>query len=385
MTHVAVVSIAVVVLLADPAAVSSQTFGVHGQLSSWFIINDQRPSVPEGGLRYIPTLTLEKKLPAERSLDGELSMNGYASAQAPDWRDLHTTSRLKPYRIWARFKTSRFEARIGLQKINFGSATLLRPLMWFDSVDPRDPLQITDGVYGALLRHYLPSNVTVWAWGLYGNERQKGWETSPTDEKRPEFGGRVQVPVSKGELAFTTHHRRADFSKGPMTDIDLENPFAQEGRYALDGKWDVGIGIWFEGVLTHQTHPGLATPDQKALNVGADYTFGAGNGLHILGEYFVLEQSRGALNEGKESRFAAVSLHYPIGLLDTVSTILYVDPSRDVAYRFINWQRSYDRWQFYVMGFWNPQQGAIYQGQVARSGQSPLTGRGLQIMAVFNH
>jgi hypothetical protein len=84
-------------------------------------------------------------------------------------------------------------------------------------------------------------------------------------------------------------------------------------------------------------------------------------------------------------RLAAVSLRYPIGLLDTLSGILYVDSSRRDAYRFINWQRSYDRWQFYVMGFWNPQQRAIYQGHLGSSGQSPLTGRGLQIMAVFNH
>jgi hypothetical protein len=385
MTRTAVVSIAVVMLLAHPAAVSSQTFGVQGQLSSWFIINDQQPSTPGIGLRYLPTLTVEKTLPAERSLGGELSMNGYASAQAPDWQDLQATSRLKPYRVWARFKTSRFEARIGLQRINFGSATLLRPLMWFDSVDPRDPLQITDGVYGALLRHYLPNNVTVWAWGLYGNNRPKGWETSPAAGKIPEFGGRVHVPVSKGELAFTTHHRRTDFSKGLTSDLDLENPVAQEGRYALDGKWDLGIGIWFEGVLTHQTRADLAAPDQGALNVGADYTFGAGNGLHILGEYFVLEQSRGVFGESEGLRLAAVSLRYPIGLLDTLSAILYVDSSRHDAYRFINWQRSYDRWQFYVMGFWNPQQRAIYQGHLGGSGQSPLTGRGLQIMAVFNH
>src|SRR6188474_3845952 len=156
----------VAVLIGPPATVGAQTFGAHGQVSSWFIINDQRPTTPAAGLRYVPSLTLEKQLTTERTLDGELSLNGYASAQAPDWQDLDATSGLKPYRVWARFKTPRFEARVGLQKINFGSATLLRPLMWFDSVDPRDPLQITDGVYGVLLRQYLPNNVTIWEWGL---------------------------------------------------------------------------------------------------------------------------------------------------------------------------------------------------------------------------
>lgn len=380
-----VMSLIVAVLLGPPTTVGAQTFGAQGQVSSWFIINDQQPTTPVVGLRYVPSLTLAKELTSERTLDGELSLNGFASAEAPGWEDLHATSRLKPYRIWARFKTPQFEARVGLQKINFGSATLLRPLMWFDSVDPRDPLQITDGVYGVLLRQYLPNNVTIWEWGLYGNDRAKGWEIDPTAEKRPEFGGRLQVPVSRGQLAFTTHHRRADFSEGAMADGDLEHAVTQEGRYALDGKWDVGIGLWFEGVISHQTSANIERPDQRALNVGADYTFAVGNGLYVLGEYFVLEQSRGIFGEGEGAKLGAVSLRYPIGLLDALSAILYLDATRDDTYRFVSWQRSYDRWQFYLMGFWNPRQSAIYQGQVSDAGQGHFTGRGVQIMAVFNH
>ena len=375
----------VAVLIGPPKTVGAQTLGAHGQVSSWFVINDQRPTTPAAGLRYVPSLTLEKQLTTERTLDGELSLNGYASAEAPDWQNLDATSGLKPYRVWARFKTPRFEARVGLQKINFGSATLLRPLMWFDSVDPRDPLQITDGVYGVLLRQYLPNNVTIWEWGLYGNDRRKGWEIDPTAEKRPELGGRVEVPVSRGRLAFTTHHRRAEFSQRPTADGDLERGVTQEGRYALDGKWDAGIGLWFEAVVTDQTRADIDRPDQRALNVGADYTFPVGEGLHVLGEYFVLEQSRGVFGAGEGATLGAVSLRYPIGLLDSLSAIFYLDATRDDTYRFITWQRSYDRWQFYVMGFWNPQQSAIYQGQVTDAGQSYFTGRGVQIMAVFNH
>jgi len=54
-----------------------------------------------------------------------------------------------------------------LQKINFGSATLFRLLMWFDRIDPRDPLKLTDGVYGLLLRYYFHNNTNIWLWGLY--------------------------------------------------------------------------------------------------------------------------------------------------------------------------------------------------------------------------
>ena len=170
-----------------------------------------------------------------------------------------------------------------------------------------------------------------------------------------------------------------------MADGDREAAVTQEGRYGLDGKWDVGIGLWFEGVITDQTRTDIDRPDQRALNVGADYTFPIGNGLHVLGEYFVLEQSSGIFGEGEGASLGAASLRYPIGLLDSLSAIFYLDAARHDTYRFITWQRSYDRWQFYMMGFWNPDQRAIYQGQVTDAGQSYFTGRGVQIMAVFNH
>jgi hypothetical protein len=386
MTRFAALLAVFLVCLSGPNVLSAQTLDLQGQLSGWFIVNDQEPSTPVFSVRYLPSLMVERTFGKDRLLDGELSVNAYASAEAAEWDRLSGTSRLKPYRAWARVKTSRFETRIGLQKINFGSATLLRPLMWFDSVDPRDPLQITEGVYGVLPRFYLPNEITVWAWGLYGSSRPKGWEAHATREETPEFGGRVQVPMFKGALAFTTHHRRADLSTGITTIDDLEDPVAPEGRYAVDGKWDVGIGLWFEGVWTHQRHPALSSPDQTALNVGADYTFGVGNGLYVLAEYFRLEQSDGLFGAGQAATIGAALIRYPLGLLDSLSGIVYIDSAREETYRFVSWQRSYDRWQFFVMAFWNPVRAAIPQDQQrTRIGQNPLIGRGVQLMAVFNH
>jgi hypothetical protein len=368
------------------ATVSSQTLDLKGQLSTWITLSDQGSPAGILGLRYLPTLTIDKPLSAERKLDAELSLNAYASAPAGDSHDVGASAKAKPYRLWTRFKTSRFEARVGLQKLNFGSATLLRPLMWFDSVDPRDPLQITDGVYGALLRFYLPNNATIWTWGLYGNSGLKGWETSPTQTKTPEYGGRVEIPVPRGQFAFTTHHRRADVSGGLTGNLDPASLVTPENRYALDGKWDLGIGLWFESMVSHQSQPDLVRPDQRALDIGADYTFGVGNGLHVLGEFFQLEASHGIFGQGEGATLSAASIRYPVGLLDAVSGIVYLDSVRHDAYRFVSWQRSYDRWQFYVMGFWNPRQAAILQpGQTVAAGRSPLAGRGFQVMAVFNH
>jgi hypothetical protein len=373
-----VVMLSAAVLLTRTAA--AQSVSVQGQVSTWFTLNDADPSTPGVGVRYVPALSLERQLTESRLVDGEVSLNAYGFGESPGWRALDATGRLKPYRVWARFKTSRFEARGGLQKINFGSALLLRPLRWFDSVDPRDPLQITEGVYGLLVREYLPRNYTVWAWGLYGNDHLKGLELNPTRERTPEYGGRFQAPLSRGEIAFTTHHRRADLSKGLTTVGADEDPIAREGRYGVDGKWDVGVGIWFEGAAIHQTRPVLPSVDSGALTLGADYTFGLGNGLHVLGEYFVQESS-----EDLSTRFSAVSLNYPLGLLDSLSAIFYIDTTRADVYRFVNWQRTYDSWQFYFMGFWNPRQLAIFSDAATSVGRSPLSGKGIQVMAVFNH
>ena len=114
-----------------------------------------------------------------------------------------------------KFSGDQFEVRAGLQKINFGSASMLRPLMWFDQIDPRDPLQLTDGVYVLLGRYYFLNNANIWVWALYGNDSRKGWEQIPSLKKVPEFGGRLQLPVSHGELGTTYHYRVADASSVP--------------------------------------------------------------------------------------------------------------------------------------------------------------------------
>jgi hypothetical protein len=178
----------------------AQTLDVKGQASVWLALNDARPRNLRFGLRYIPALSFSTAAGKDLTLDAEVSANAYLNGESPGGAFAIQSREIKLYRGWVRLATTRFEARAGLQKINFGSATVLRPLMWFDRIDPRDPLQITDGVTGLLLRYYFPGNANVWAWGLYGNEATKGWETSPTARRSAEFGGRVQVPVPRGDL-----------------------------------------------------------------------------------------------------------------------------------------------------------------------------------------
>ncbi|MDH5743341.1 MAG: hypothetical protein OEZ52_07345, partial [Candidatus Aminicenantes bacterium] len=295
--------------------------------------------------------------------------------------DIRTDGEIDPYRLWLRFATSQFEARIGLQKISFGSAMLLRPLMWFDRIDPRDPLQLTDGVYGLLFRYYFLNNANVWLWGLLGNDEPKGWEVLASAKDIPEFGGRIQIPLGNGEAAVTYHNRKIE-AKGLLQPIELGTTQISENKYALDGKWDIGVGIWFEAAMVHQNTQALPYPWQRALNIGLDYTFGLGNGLNVISEHFVMTASQKAWSSGETVKFSALALNYPVSLLDTLMGIIYYDWKNKDIYSFFRWQRTYDRWSFHVMAFWNPERFAIYQ---AGRDNNLFTGKGFQIMVVYNY
>jgi hypothetical protein len=368
-------------LLFLPLSLRSQTFSLSGQASAWFSLNETKPSTPRFGLRYLPSLAFNLALSGSHALDAEISLNTFASGQAPRWANPDAEGRIKAYRAWIRFSGSQFEARLGLQKINFGSASMLRPLMWFDRIDPRDPLQITDGVTGFLFRYYFLNNANIWVWGLAGNDSTKGWEVSPTKKGSFEAGGRIQMPVPAGEMGLTTHFRTADLSRGGLDLDGLTDPYAPESRYALDGKWDLGIGLWVEASLIRQRHNALPFAYRRALALGADYTFALGSGLYAMAEHFVYQTAAKPFGRGEGMTFTALSAAYPLGLLDRLSSIIYYDWTNRQTYTFVSWQRTTDNWQFYVMGFWNPEEFRIYQ----QTGNNFFTGKGFQIMVVFNH
>ncbi|MBD3413774.1 MAG: hypothetical protein GF421_04985 [Candidatus Aminicenantes bacterium] len=360
----------------------SQTFRTKGVITGWLAGHADQAVQPLLGLRYIPTLSIEHSMEKEIKLDAEFSLNAYGNLEFQTLKEVRSEGDIKPYRMWLRLSTRQFEARVGLQKINFGSALMFRPLMWFDRLDPRDPLQLTDGIYGLLLRYYFLNNVNIWLWGLYGNNDTKGWELIPTSDNTPEFGGRIQVPAGKGELGLSFHNRTIDLSETPRNTPLPRHTDISENRLALDGKWDIGVGIWFEGTVFRQNSSWLPYPWQQTLTLGVDYTFGIGNGLHVVGEHFLFTLSSDFLCSGQDVQFSALSLNYPLGLLDSLSGMVYYDWENHDFYRFINWQRTYNRWQIYIMGFWNPEEFLIYQGN---SDRSLFTGTGFQIMIVYNY
>ncbi len=351
-----------------------------GQVSAWTFFNENVPHVGLGA-RYIPQLNYRTKTGSNHLLDFEASANLNSTATFIARDSVHTTGSISPYRLWARYSTDQFEVRAGLQKINFGSASMLRPLMWFEQVDPRDPLRITTGVWGVLGRYYFLNNTNIWLWSLLGNDDPKTWELGRTQKWNPEYGGRIQTPFASGEAGLSFHHRLAD-TRG-LNDAIPEFSSIPENRIGIDGKWDYVVGVWIEATWINKARDVGAYTNQEIFNVGTDYTFNIGNGLNATFEQLLISYDQRAFEFQRPTWFSALSLSYPATMFDTFNAIVYYDWTTTSSYNFLSWKRQFNRFYLYAMAYWNPSEYALPQQQ--GSGGTLFTGRGVQIMFVYNH
>lgn len=356
-----------------------------GQLSGWMMVLPDNDMPLWAGARYIPQLNYRVDLPSKRLLDFELAANLSANIGSKPFIKSETDGAIKPYRAWARYSNESFELRAGLQKISFGSASLIRPLMWFDRTDPRDPLQMTDGVWGLLARYYFMNNTNIWLWGLYGNKRPSAWDLLVTKSTIPEYGGRIQLPVFGGEGGFSYHHRAVTNSlvSGIVIDSLINKSNIPENRFGIDGKWDLGAGVWFEASWTNKQITLFEyLSNQHLVNLGADYTFGIGNGLNVIIEHLLVSQDKTAFEFRQPVNFSVTSVSYPIGLFDNISAIIYYDWRNQSLYNFIRWKKDLSRFTIYGMIFWNPDKGVL---PMTNDQRNLLAGKGVQVMVVFNH
>lgn len=356
--------------------------GLDNQASTWFGMNFPDGVTWHTGARYIPALSPWVKAGSGGRIDAEVSVNAYGSLWFTGNEYDSTTSDIKPYRLWVRYSNSRLEIRAGLQKINFGSSTVLRPLMWFDKMDFRDPLMLTDGVYALLGRYYFVNNANLWLWTLYGNDEPKGWETVPSLKNIPEYGGRIQLPVPRGELALSYHHRDADYSAPLAAFPGVTETRYTEQLFAADGKWDLGPGLWFEVVqkLNEKGNP-LTTRWESWYSLGIDYTFGVGNGINVSSEYFRYTTRTDDEQLKRQSNYSTLSISYPLHLSHNISALFYYDWDNKEWYRYLNLQLKYDYFSFYIMTFWNPDELLFYS---SNESSSSFAGTGFQIMFVLD-
>ena len=351
----------------------------NGQLTAWGIGQFQTPVPTQFGGRFVPALLGDFKLSPKSKFDFEASLNINASLNYSGFHNDTVLGQLKPYRVWLRYSGENWEVRAGLQKINFGSAKMFRPLMWFDAMDVRDPLQLTDGVYGVLGKYFFQNNANLWLWGLIGNKNPKGYELFGSSESKPEIGGRFELPAGPGEIAVSTNHRRLKYTIGTDTEFN-------ETRIGLDGKWDLGIGLWFESSITATETAGFSSAYlpkmQDMLNVGADYTLPIGSGLGITAEYFRYHAGEKLLIEGNAFNVLGAMLTYPLSMLDNLSGMVFYLPDQNKWMNYLSWGRTYDNFNIYAIGYWNPDNVQLVTART--QSRNMFAGKGIQLMLNYN-
>jgi hypothetical protein len=358
----------------------AQKLEFKGQASAWMNFNPSNELELWGGVRYLPQLNYKYGGESKNLIDFEASANLNGTLGTHPFDTLYSTGKIKPYRLWARYSSEQLEIRAGLQKINFGSATMIRPLMWFDKIDPRDPLQLTDGVWGVLGRYYFLNNANLWLWVLYGNEDPKTWEIGNTSQEQPEFGGRFQTPVPKGEMALTYHHRLCNTDPLELSSVTSE--LIPENRIGIDGKWDLGVGLWFEAVWMNKSRNIGPFTNQLMASIGIDYTFGIGNGLNFIFEQLLFAYNEKPFQMNNPFVFSTLSLNYPVSLNDNLSAMVYYDWVNNGLYNIATWNHQFNNLTLYCMGYCNPKN---YKMPLTANDVNLFAGTGIQLMIVWNH
>ncbi|MDD2228173.1 MAG: hypothetical protein PHY48_02030 [Candidatus Cloacimonetes bacterium] len=265
------------------------------------------------------------------SIDAEAVNNFQYSATMQDKPEEHSMDD-KLYRAWIRLSAKQTDLRIGLQRLNLGSASIIRPLKWFDKLNPIDVLQNTDGVQAALIKSYFSNNSTLWAWAILADGKLKGYETVPTKDDDIELGGRYQLPFLSGEAAISANHRRLT---GKIDNNDI-----YENRVGFDMRVDSFAGLWVENSLSNKNDMSPEWALQSML--GTDYTFDIGSGLYAVLETGINHSSNSLNKLQIEDTQSALMLNYPLGLLDTVIYLSSVEWEAENYTQSCVFRRSYD-------------------------------------------
>ena len=140
------------------------------------------------------------------------------------------------------------------------------------------------------------------------------------------------MPAGPGQIAVSTNFRKAQV-RNWVSNLWNDYTLMNESRIGLDGKWDLGIGLWFESSVTKLDANTYSLPTvQDSWNLGADYTFGVGNGLGMTLEYFRYHTGNEFLVNGAAVNVIGSLFTYPVGILDNVSAMVFYIPGNNLVF-----------------------------------------------------
>lgn len=312
----------------------SQSFSIKGQ--SWVSQKySEEKSVFIFQLGYIPTLSMSYELSNNNLFDVEWAYNLNRSIKRSNNND-SSNYLSKPYRGWIRFSTKNIEARLGLQKIVFGPAQLIRPLAWFDTIDPKNPTAQTEGVDAFRLKIFPSNSVVLWTWILNGKADTLS------------YGGRAEISTKFGEWGFTFH-------QDPTRSMQIigQYPVVVAGphkRFGVDYRFDGYFGFWLEGTGFISDRSNIFNMDRQTLfALGNDYTIPIGSGLLIMLETLRSEEWSITVDDKNSKTISSIMTNLPIGIFHQFMFISNLDWDNDLTYSYLRWTSTYDHYSVNVM------------------------------------
>jgi len=348
-------------VLVSQASIFAGSFSTKGQFWASGLTGSDAPvnqSSFESSVGYIPTISVFKGLSNDRLFDVEWAyrVERYYSGDSlfSDSYDNH--------RAWVRYSSQTIEARLGLQKIAFGPAQVLRSLSWFDTIDLQDPTGQTDGVDAFRLRWFPTNSMALWSWAVRDKDEYYSW------------GGRAELSTELGEWGLTIHHDPSD----SLQLIGQTRAWIDQShnRIALDFRYDGFVGLWNESafILSDETEIQMVT-------VGADYTLPIAGGMLLMAESMYISNSQ----TDTDQLYTAFMSSIPIGMINQLMFITQVDWEEEHAYHYIRWSATYDRFSLNFIVSNSPKRSAYNIPVQELPKTAAGFGTNLQFMFIYNH
>ena len=358
------------VCLSTSAATFAQPFSLKGQFWGNILHGNDPPASHSSfvtDLGYIPMLSLSRDLSIDRFVDLEWS---YRMQYRMYEEDVVFSS--KPYRLWLRYSSEKIEARLGLQKIAFGPAMVLRSLAWFDTIDPKDPTGQTDAVEAFRLRLFPTSSLALWLW------------STNSDRDTLSYGGRAELSTSIGEWGLTYHQDPAELGQSVgQFPIFISGPHQ---RIALDYRYDGYFGFWFEGAgIFADSKQDVELNRFTLFTLGADYTIPVGSGLLIMAETMKINGSSTAADSSSKLTYTALMASLPINMLHHLMYIAQIDWDNSHIYNYLRGGITYDHFSLNFIFSISPRRGDYNMAKEYLPKTVAGFGTGLQFMLIYNH
>ena len=317
---------------------------------------------------YIPTLSFEKNLINNSKIDLE-----WAYKLGKIYAGDYPIGKLDaPYRLWFRYSSDRLEARLGLQKISFGPAMILRSLSWFDTIDIKDPTGQTDAVEAFRLRIFPSNSIGLWFWSI-NNEQDT-----------LSFGARTELSLNAGELGLTYHIDQSTLPQSiGQSPVYLANAHQ---RIAFDYRYDGYIGFWLEaaGILSNSKSD--TQPNRYTLfTLGSDYTIPIGPGLLVMVENMNTREFSTVTDSINAHNYTAFMASIPVNMLIQLMFITQVDWENNHIYNFLQCGITYDHYSLNLILSSSPKRSEYDIAEEYLPKTVSGFGRGVQLMLVYNH